>query len=150
MDPESSLPPLCKYFASCLRAGGDLSKFTLEPPPPADPLLPSVLLFLGCVALAMSPTIDRRFGDDTHRLIAGGLLIAAIVVAGIRMSQSVLYEVREELGMAIDLVVTYGVPAGIAAIAGLVVGGLADDRLTRRHRNARAEALHPPEERSSG
>jgi len=97
----------------------------------------------------MSPTIDRRFGEDAHRLIAGAILIAAIVVAGIRMSQSVLYEVREELGMAIDLVVTYGVPSGIAAIAGLVVGGVADDRLTRRDRNAHAQALHPPEERSS-
>ena len=131
MDPETSPPPLCELFGSCIGDSGSLDVSSLlEPPPPADPLLPSLLLFLGCVAFAMTRTLENRLGEDGHRYVAIGFLVAGIAVAGIRFSQSLMYNVSEEIGMAIDLVVAYGLPAIIAAVAGSFVGLGLDARLT--------------------
>jgi hypothetical protein len=130
MDPESSLPPLCEILDTpCLGESADISTI-LRPQPPADPLLPSALLFLACLAWTMRRTLGRRFGEDAHRWAAIALLITGIAVAGIQISDSIAYNVAEEVGMAIDLLATYGLPAAIAIGAGGIAGMAIDDRLT--------------------
>jgi len=125
VDPESS--PLGCLFGGCEPGGSILDGYgglTITPPTPVDSLVPSILLGVAVIIGMNRDALGARLGmgETTHRVVVLGILFAAIAIAGIRVSNSLAYQLNEELGLGIDIVVAYGPSALLAAGLGYVAG----------------------------
>lgn len=127
MDPEPTPDLLEKMRMTFDPAATEaLRERLLQGPPPADTLVPAVILGVAAFLWMCQELIRLRVGvsQDVTKLLTGLMLVAALGVAGIR------YQAGDEVSLSIQLIGAYGIPAVIALIVGLVAGSVIADRAT--------------------